>query len=162
MVDRLSLGPITMQVALVTFSDTASIAFPLNRSHDNAIVKRLILDTAKQGGTSVNITQALDKVLAEVLLPSNGARNIAVKVAYIVTGGGLDGDVNATESSANQLKNEGLVILGLGVGLNASDVDQLRRIVSLSERLLTVHQFSQLRGNDQLYDVVAESICNSS
>lgn len=150
-----------MQVALVTFSDTASTAFHLNQSHDNAVVEGLIRNTAKQGRTSVNITEGLIKLNSEVLQPSNGSRNIAVKVAYIVAGGGLKGDDNSTLSFANSLKRDGLVILGLGVGLNAEGVDQLSYVVSFPDRLRTVDQFSQLN-DDQLYQVVAESICNSS
>lgn len=158
-VDQLSLGPITMQVALVTFSDTAVMSFPLNSSRVKPVVQSLIRAARYQGGISVNITQALVKLDSEVLLPSNGARNIAVKVAFIVADGGLRRD-NGTVAFATSLKQNGLVILGLGVGLTTEGLGQLKDVVSVPDLLQTVDGFSQL--NDTVLNRAVRAICNAS
>lgn len=147
-----------MRVAIIAYSDSARTVTLLNYNGSKSDLQRAITAASYTGGDGTNVTQALLLLNQAVMVKANGARDIAVKAAFIIAGSGLARD-SSTVSVANRLKYNGVVILGLGIGLTPDGVTQLNSLVTLSSTLVQISQYNQL--NDAL-DRAVQLICNAS
>lgn len=114
-------------IALITFSSTATVNFPLNRYFDKESVINA-MRFAYSGGRT-NIQDALQLVNSQVFIPTNGDRNSARNIVVLVSDGYANVNEGNTISEATNVKNRGALIYTIALGTNP-DLSTLNAVSS--------------------------------
>lgn len=143
-IDSLAIGQNSVRVAIVRYSTTADVVFPLTRFYTANAMKNAIDNIAFNGG-STNLADALRIVLSDVYQVS--PRPFAQKSVVLIT----DGRSNRQEESviqANYVKSAGIKIVAVGVVPSGVSVGfgELQEIASVPEEvvILQVANYAEL------------------
>lgn len=118
------------RVGAIIFSETVSLAFPLDRYDNKEDVQRAILSLAYIGQTT-NTPQALIQTRTECFNPANGDRPNVVNLAVMTTDGVPFPPTRRTPAieEAAALRNAGVTMIAVGI-TTMIDVDFLREMSS--------------------------------
>jgi len=144
-VRQFTIGPNDVQVAVVLFSDVATVEWGLTRYNDSASLINAILNVRYINSTT-NLNDALYLTRTQVYAPGRGTRPNAVKVTVILTDGEDDVPEPGTPltiENATLCKSEGIKLIVIGV---SNDVDRVRllQIVSSLTDYHAVDDFDSL------------------
>ena len=144
-VRQFTIGPNDVQVAVVLFSDVATVEWGLTRYSDSASLINAILNVRYINSTT-NLNDALYLTRTQVYALGHGTRPNAVKVTVILTDGEDDVPEPGTPltiENATLCKSEGIRLIVIGV---SNDVDRVRllQIVSSLTDYHAVDDFDSL------------------
>jgi len=130
-VRQFTIGPNDVQVAVVLFSDVATVEWGLTRYSDSASLVNAILNVRYINSTT-NLNDALYLTRTQVYALGHGTRPNAVKVTVILTDGEDDVPEPGTPltiENATLCKSEGIRLIVIGV---SNDVDRVRLLQIVS------------------------------
>ena len=149
------ISPTQTRVAIVQFSDSASVEFLLNRYTNNRDVSRAIQAMRHTGGET-NIAAAL-QVTREVVFTSSKEDRCGIKnIAIMITDGAANRDANQVGPETRLAKQADIEIFAIGI-TNDVNAAQLNSIASDPDRthVFRASNFSRLTGI--LSDVIQRS-----
>jgi hypothetical protein len=121
------VSPQGTHIAVVEFSDQATVEIPLTESFNPEKLKELVDTIKPSNGDQRNVDLALDVTKVDVLSPKGGARVGVPRAVILVTTGKSTGRI-AVEDAAEPLKKDGVKIYVVGVG-DSVDPDELVGVV---------------------------------
>jgi hypothetical protein len=86
-VSGFTINPTHTQVAVVSFSNHATVDFYLNSYSSKASVNTAVSNIHFEGGISTNTASAIASAVSNVFSPAHGERANAVKVLILITDG---------------------------------------------------------------------------
>ena len=139
----LQIGPTESQVALITYSDNATLHFKFGE-YSNVES----FEEAVDGLPYIMGRTRIDKALglaAGLFTPTGGARPALPKVMIILTDGEQtpDPDAVSLEQAVAPLQNLGVKTFAIGIGGN-TNISELRHLVDEDEDVLRVQDFDAL------------------
>ena len=152
-----TIGPNDVQVALVLFSDVATVEWGLTQYWDKASLINAIRNVPYTGERT-NLNHALNLTWSDVFAPGRGTRQDAKKVTIILT----DGEDNVpfegtplTLENARRCKSDGIRLIAVGVS-NMTDRSRLMQIASSPSDFHPVNNFTALQS---IVDDLTQQIC---
>ncbi len=151
-IDSYDVSPPGTHIALVEFSDQATVKIPLTKSFDPEVLKELVDKIKPSNGEKRNVDLALDVAKIEVLSAKGGARPDVPRTVILVTAGKSTGRI-PVEDAAEPLKKDGVKIYVVGIG-HSVDPDELTNVVGNES---DIHQV----GNPEDSSTVVKKIVDS-
>lgn len=150
---RFVIGPDDAQVSVVMYSNQPENAFNLNKFTDSAsIVNAINRIPYPAGGTYTSA--ALKYAGTNSFTPASGDRPDAKNVLVVITDG-KSADPAKTQAEAQALKQQGAIIIAIGIG-NGIDKNELNGIASGPGFVLNVDDFDAL---PKVYGTIHEFSC---
>ena len=161
LVERLPVKSRSARVAVVTYSDRASVRWYLGTSPSRSdLLARL--EHLKYIGGAANTGDALRVVREEVFSPFRGDRPKASNRAVLITDGPSNVRPRRTVPEAQQLRAAGVELLAIGVRWNETELDELRNIVENKDDLFLVDGgYEDLIEDRKLADSILSRLCGS-
>nr|KAG5712283.1 hypothetical protein BaRGS_023862 [Batillaria attramentaria] len=152
---QFQIGPSNVQVAAISFSSSAHVAFYLNTYHTQYSLLSGIANVHYYGG-STHTDLALSTARNTILTSYHGARSTASKAVILLTDG-RSINTRATELQAQLLRQAGARIITIGVGSNVNH-QELEAVASDVQHSFSVASFSALQSiKDELVATACES-----
>lgn len=145
------------RVGMVVYSNNAEVVFRLNEySKLEDVLNGMNIPYI--GGTT-NTADALRLTREQLFRQENGDRSDVRNIAVLITDG-RSNDVDNTWQEAMLLRNEGVVLLGVGVcsGVQCNELKDIATYTSSGKNVLTVERLEDL---DSTVEELAKSLCNS-
>lgn len=139
-ISGLTVGPNSIQIALVTFS-AAKTQFNLNQFSSVSAVQNGIQNVPYQGG-STDTHLALRYVGSNSFSTSAGDRGNTPDLLVVITDGQSTNPLQ-TKIEADILKQRGIIIMAIGIGSGVK-VTELLNIASNSSLVIEVNNFNAL------------------
>jgi len=141
-----TIGPNDVQVALVLFSQDATVEWGLTRYSDKTSLT-IAIRNVRYIGETTNLNEALRLTWSDVFAPGRGSRPNARKVTVILTDGEDNVPIEGTPltlQNAARCKNNGIRLIAVGVS-NMIDRNRLMQIVSSPSDFYPVNNFTALQ-----------------
>ncbi|CAL1545324.1 unnamed protein product [Lymnaea stagnalis] len=152
-----TLGADDVLFSVLSFSDTARRDFGFTRYLTNAALKQGLL-ALSYIGAGTNTSDALQEARTYSFTPANGARAGVPKVAIVITDG-ASYNATATATEASNLKNSGVTVIAIGVGMDSnSGAGELQAIASSPNLVFQVSDFNVLAA---IRDLLVTTVCQS-
>uniref|UniRef100_A0A3B3UG71 VWFA domain-containing protein n=1 Tax=Poecilia latipinna TaxID=48699 RepID=A0A3B3UG71_9TELE len=141
MAEELDVGKDGVRLAVVQYSDDATVYFNLATHKTKKAVIYAIRALRHKGGRSRNTGTALEFVRKHVFSASSGSRRLegVPQVLVVLTGGTSSDDIS---SAALDLKQVG--VFSFVIGMKSADQEELEKIASSSRFLFNFPVFSEL------------------
>ena len=127
-ISRYKISSGGVRIAVVLFSTKAHVELKLNEEHTVEGVLRRI-DTLRHLGGSRNMAAGLYAMNHIVFQPKNGDRSDADNIVILMTSG-TSTVKRDTQRYAKEAKDNGVKIIGIGIGIAKSDQGELFTVVS--------------------------------
>lgn len=152
-VGKLNVGDNNDRVSVVQYSRDAEVLFYLNSYNTRDDIVDAVRGLRHRGGRPLNTGAALQYVRDNVFTNSSGSRRLqGVEQMLILLNGGRSFDNVDTPAAA--LKQQGIVVLGIGAG--RSDSAEMQKISYEPSYALSVSDFSDLPNvQEQLSSVMS-------
>lgn len=113
------------RAALVLYSDTSYVRFYLNTYQDKSDILQAL--SVEEIGGRTNTQAALQMVLDQVFISSNGDRGNVENKVVLITDGGSNIQENETIQKATNLKNNGgrIYVVAVGDKVNMNEVNSM-------------------------------------
>ncbi|KAL8619706.1 hypothetical protein ACOMHN_025792 [Nucella lapillus] len=154
---QFQLGPQNVQIAAVSFSTTAHVAFYLNTFASQATLQNGIARISYYGGNT-HTDLALSAARNAVFTKTHGARDDATKTAILMTDG-QSLNTRATELQAQMLKQMGATVITVGVGSSVNH-NELESVASDIQHSFAVASFSALQSIQHELVQTACKVCS--
>ena len=151
-VRQFNIGPAATQVGVVRFSDVASDEILLGSVNDRLQLITQITDIQYPGGgrsTHLGIQSSHSQI-------TRFSRSDFTKVMIVATGG-VSSVPSLTVEQARLAKEDGIVIIALGIGGDV-DLNELTSIATSSEHVILIEQFSAAAFSSMLNSLISQ-IC---
>lgn len=139
MAEELDVGKDGVRLAVVQYSDDATVYFNLATHKTKKAVIYAIRALRHKGGRTRNTGAALEFVRKHVFSATSGSRQGVPQVLVVLTGGTSSDDVS---SAALDLKQVG--VFSFVIGMKDADQEELEKIASSSRFLFKFPVFSEL------------------
>ncbi|XP_014829727.1 PREDICTED: collagen alpha-3(VI) chain-like [Poecilia mexicana] len=141
MAEELDVGKDGVRLAVVQYSDDATVYFNLATHKTKKAVIYAIRALRHNGGRSRNTGTALEFVRKHVFSASSGSRRLegVPQLLVVLTGGSSSDDIS---SAALDLKQVG--VFSFVIGMKSADQEELEKIASSSRFLFNFPVFSEL------------------
>jgi len=152
-----TIGPNDVQVALVLFSDVATVEWGLTRYWDKTSLINAIHNLRYISDTT-NLNDALRLTWSDVFAHGRGTRPDTRKVTVILTDGEDNVPIKGTPltlQNAARCKNDGIRLIAVGVS-DTIDRSRLMQIVSSPSDFYSVNNFTDLQS---IVDDLTQQIC---
>ncbi|XP_062591929.1 collagen alpha-1(XXII) chain-like [Saccostrea cucullata] len=154
MVDGFQIGPKTVRVGAVPFSTSVHNMFQLTSFFSKPALKSHISNIPYvSGGT--NTADAIE--YARTTSFGSYGRNDTPKIAVIITDG-KSNDKSTTLSEAQLLRNNGVIIVSVGVG-GGADMSELQGMATKTSYVFDVSTFNAL---NSIRDKLAKTTCEGN
>jgi len=157
MVDVFDISPVFTRVGVITYNLVSTVRFPLDKYNTSSEVKQAVDGINFQSG-GTNTGQALELLREKAF---STARPGVPHIAIIITDG-LSSDPIATKVQARLLKEDGDVLIAIGVG-NETNSEELGAIASLDHVTgdSAVFQVGSFQALQTLNKTVAYKTCSA-
>ena len=152
-IDSYDVSPQGTHIAVVEFSDQATVKIPLTKSFNPDVLKELVDKINPSNGDERNVDLALDVAKTEILSPKGGARPDVPRAVVLVTAGRSTGRI-PVENAAEPLKKDGVNIYVVGVG-NSVDPDELTNVVGNAS---DIHQVGKPEDTSTIVKKIVDSV----
>ena len=130
-VDNLAIGEHDIRVAFVLFegASTARNLTDLNFSYDKNVIKGVLSSAVYANGNDTDIASVLNYTCRTMCVANKGDRSSAQNYVIILS----DGITDATQAkyAGNLCKNDGVLIITVGIGATTSGYNVLRDLASI-------------------------------
>lgn len=140
-------------IAVVEFSDKATVKIPLIKSFKPDVIKDLVDKISPSNGDKRNVDLALDVAKTHVLSPQGGARPGVPRAVVLVTTGNSTGRI-PPEDAAEPLKRDGTKIYVVAVG-DSVDPDALTNVAGNES---DVHQVNSTEDTSTVVKTIVDSV----
>ncbi|KAK0041752.1 collagen alpha-6(VI) chain [Biomphalaria pfeifferi] len=150
------IGPDAIQFGAVLFSDNIRNLFDLNHFHTNDEIAQALIHMPFLTG-STHTALALDYARNTAFTVSHGARSNVGKIAIVITDGNSQNHAQ-TAQAAERLKNSGVKVIAVGVGISISHAELLA-IASDEKDIFNVSDYSVL---NEIKNALVTSACEAA
>jgi collagen type VI alpha len=155
-VSQLDIGRERTRVAVVYYSDSASLAFTLDQYYARQDLMQAVMMIPYVGGRT-NTASALDLLLSGVYQSSVGDRSWARNIAVLVSNGPSTIDAESVASEAEACRNAAIKLIAISVDPSASDELEAIASLPLERNILNASSISTL---GSLTTGVVAALCN--
>ena len=152
-IDSYDVSPQGTHIAVVEFSDQATVKIPLTESFEPEVIKDLVDKISPSNGDKTNVDLALDVAKTEVLSPRGGARPDVPRAVVLVTAGKSTGRI-AAEDAAEPLKKDGAKIYVVAIG-DSVDPDEL---INVAGNESDIHQVNTPEETSTIVKKIVDSV----
>lgn len=152
-IDSYDVSPQGTHIAVVEFSDQATVKIPLTESFEPEVLKDLVDKISPSNGDKRNVDLALDVAKTEVLSPRGGARPDVPRAVVLVTAGKSTGRI-AAEDAAEPLKKDGVKIYVVAIG-DSIDPDEL---INVAGNESDIHQVNTPEETSTIVKKIVDSV----
>ena len=152
-IDSYDVSPQGTHIAVVEFSDQATVKIPLTESFEPEVIKDLVDKISPSNGDKRNVDLALDVAKTEVLSPQGGARPDVPRAVVLVTAGKSTGRI-AAEDAAEPLKKDGVKIYVVAIG-DSVDPDEL---INVAGNESDIHQVNTPEETSTVVKKIVDSV----
>lgn len=152
-IDSYDVSPQGTHIAVVEFSDQATVKIPLTESFEPEVIKDLVDKISPSNGDERNVDLALDVAKTEVLSPRGGARPDVPRAVVLVTAGKSTGRT-AAEDAAEPLKKDGVKIYVVAIG-DSIDPDEL---INVAGNESDIHQVNTPEETSTIVKKIVDSV----
>lgn len=142
-VANLGVSYMGARVGIVVFSNYASVQMTLDQTWDLDQVQKRIRALPYIGGDT-NIANALNAARTVIFNSDNGDRFDASNIAILITDAWDNVDANQVEQEAQQLRNSGATLLGIGITKYAN-MERMSQIVTSPEYAIQAEEYDTLQ-----------------
>ncbi|XP_069135604.1 cartilage matrix protein-like [Argopecten irradians] len=152
-VNNLDVSPASTRVSVMTFADTANVAFGLDSYTSSAEVTQALSGITRATGTR-KISEAIKK-LPTIFTGGSSERGVPKIGVMFISGNSRD--PKETREMSNAARARGIHMLAVGIGQYVAE-DQLKDIASDSESYIMVSDFANL---DSVLRLLTTKICQA-
>ena len=158
LLDRIDVGIEKTRVAVIRYSNSASVVFTLNRFFTKNAIYEGIQEMGYQGGET-NTSGALRMMRNEVFRTDAGDRPEVRNIGLVITDGNSNRDENLTLPEARAAKADGITLFSVGI-TNQINETELKLIASppVEDHYYNSTEFYQL---DSLLVRLLKDVCKT-
>uniref|UniRef100_A0A2C9M569 VWFA domain-containing protein n=1 Tax=Biomphalaria glabrata TaxID=6526 RepID=A0A2C9M569_BIOGL len=157
---QFSIGKDFIQFSQIVFSSDSNISFGFNKYLTGSSLKNALLNSTYIGG-GTETGKALNQARTLGFTSANGARADVPKLALVFTDG-QSNDGNLTSIEAHLLKDSGVVVLAIGIGVGIN-YKELQDMATRASYVFNVSSYQELYSSiDRFSNIICKAQIDAS